>query len=437
MIQEIIDLAKTQPILVGGIGTVLTSSALYLVRSVPNRISSFATNSVQSQFFIDNKNDYFNAVNTLVFRCKIPWTFRKYEPAEKSEEYSYEQDDFISHEGDYLIPGYGTGWGIWRGILFSFEKDREDKGYLPIKKLHIRFYSRNQVLIEKFFKEAVSLTRDKDIQKMYITNGSGWRRITNKKLRPLNTVFLELEKKNKIVSTVENFLLNEQKFIQQGIPYKLCIMLYGIPGTGKTSFLHALASHLKLDIYFVDRLGNLKNQMSNFNFGRGIVIIEDIDTLSLDLNREDEESVSPIPALLGYSPREKKKKPKEEKKSDGALHDLLNSLDGFTCPHGLILAMTSNHPETLDRALIRPGRIDLAVEIGPLNFQTAGEMFVAFYGTENFSLWNSITDNYTMTVGSKLQELFLNYDVGQVKAPLLALFNSQKEPLASPAGGVI
>ena len=60
MIQELVELAKNQPILVGGVGTVLTSSALYLVRSIPSQISSGVVNSIVSHFLIDNKNDYFN-----------------------------------------------------------------------------------------------------------------------------------------------------------------------------------------------------------------------------------------------------------------------------------------------------------------------------------------------------------------------------------------
>lgn len=428
MIQEIVELAKSQPILVGGVGTVLTSSVLYLVRSIPTRISNGISNSLISRFMIDNKNDYFNAVNTLVFKSKIPWTFRNYEPAEKSEEYSYEQDEFISSQGDYLVAGYGVGWGIWKGILFSFSKEREDKGYQPIKKLHIQFYTRDQNKVENFFKSAIELTKGADVQKMYMTSGNGWRRISNKKLRPLETVFLDKEIKQKLVSNLQNFIEEEEKYIRKGIPYKLCFLLYGIPGTGKTSFLHALASHLKIDIYFVDGLGNLKNQMSNFNFGRGIVIIEDIDTLSQNLNREENE-LSPVEELLGL----KNKKEKTEKKySDNALHDLLNSLDGFTCPHGLILAMTSNHPENLDKALVRPGRIDFAIEIGPLNFETAKDMFVAFYGEEHVSIWNFFTDMYLPTIGSELQEIFMNNDVGQVKVALTGLFSTKKERIAAP-----
>ena len=336
MISELIDFAHNQPILVGGVGTVLMTSALYIARSIPRKIGGFISSNIVSTFFIDNKNEYYNSVNSLLSDCILPWTFRNYEPSENSF------DDFFDNsvQQTFLIPGYGSGWGIWKNTVFSFTKEREDHGNNPIKKLWIHFYSRDKRKIQNFFSDALTF-ETKGEQKLFISSGGHWSRAPNKKLRSLDTIFLNSDIKEKILKGLESFLQNEDYFSQRGIPYKFCMMFYGVPGTGKTSLIHALASHFNFNIYYINSLGSIGTLLSNKYISSGILVIEDIDSLAETLSREEKE------------------------KGTTSLHDLLNSLDGFTSQHGMILAITSNHPERLDSALIRPGRIDLALEIGP------------------------------------------------------------------------
>ena len=49
------------------------------------------------------------------------------------------------------------------------------------------------------------------------------------------------------------------------------------------------------------------------------------------------------------------------------LSGLLNCMDGITAPDGAVIVMTTNHPELIDPALLRPGRVDMRVEFGPAN----------------------------------------------------------------------
>ena len=415
MITEIIELAKTQPILVGGVGTVATSSVLYLLRSLPNRVISTISNSLISELSIDNKNEYYNSVNKMISKYKMSWTFRNYEPAESE----YDELDDKKSKGDYLIPGYGSGWGYWEGVFFNFFKEREDHGQQVIKKLHIKFYTRNENRIAKFFKQAIFLSVQPNVQKMYLSSRGYWDRGQDKKIRSLDTVYISSEIKERVISKIEYFLKNEDYYLKRGIPYKFCFMLYGIPGTGKTSFIHALAGYFKLDIYYVTSLGNLKGLFTSSKIsGPGIVVIEDIDALSEDLNRKKEEDdEDPLTKIMGSS-------------NSNTFHDLLNSLDGFTSQHGLLMAITSNHPDRLDPALVRPGRIDLAIELGPLDADTARDMFFDFYGDEDFSFWEEIEKDYTPLTGSKLQEIFMNNTAAQA-AQLLKTTKTQAPQMAA------
>ena len=70
-----------------------------------------------------------------------------------------------------------------------------------------------------------------------------------------------------------------------------------------------------------------------------------------------------------------------EKKDELNLAGLLNVLDGVVDTPERLLVMTSNHPEKLDPALIRPGRIDKQIFLGYLQTDAACEMISHYFGT--------------------------------------------------------
>jgi chaperone BCS1 len=61
------------------------------------------------------------------------------------------------------------------------------------------------------------------------------------------------------------------------------------------------------------------------------------------------------------------------------LSGLLNALDGVSSREGRVLFLTTNHPERLDPALIRPGRVDLKLELGHAVPDQARRLFLWFY----------------------------------------------------------
>ncbi|CAN0348232.1 unnamed protein product, partial [Laminaria digitata] len=58
---------------------------------------------------------------------------------------------------------------------------------------------------------------------------------------------------------------------------------------------------------------------------------------------------------------------------------LLNVLDGIVDTPGRIVIMTTNHPEALDAALIRPGRIDKKIYLGHMRYPAALEMTLHYF----------------------------------------------------------
>lgn len=64
------------------------------------------------------------------------------------------------------------------------------------------------------------------------------------------------------------------------------------------------------------------------------------------------------------------------------LSGLLNVLDGVASQEGRIVIMTSNHAEKLDKALVRPGRIDRKIYLGPISQRSAELMFLRMYSPD-------------------------------------------------------
>ncbi|GMF95464.1 unnamed protein product [[Candida] boidinii] len=113
--------------------------------------------------------------------------------------------------------------------------------------------------------------------------GQDWRPFGQpRKKRLLESVILDHNIKEEIVKDVEEFLSSGKWYYDRGIPYRRGYLLYGPPGSGKTSFIQALAGHLDYNIAILnisepnltdDRLAYLMNNIPE----RTILLLEDID----------------------------------------------------------------------------------------------------------------------------------------------------------------
>lgn len=183
--------------------------------------------------------------------------------------------------------------------------------------------------------------------------------------RDINTVYNN--HKNIILKYINNWksLLMDNKD-NSNIMNHIGILLYGEPGTGKTSLVMALASYTKYDIFTLNLLEYSSNtiikyitQFKNshqYNYDKKIpiILIEDIDILFCDRDSSDD---------LKYK---------------NAFNLLLQILDGVYSVPGSIIIATTNHMEKLDPALIREGRFDLKIECKGLDEDEALQMINGF-----------------------------------------------------------
>jgi chaperone BCS1 len=84
--------------------------------------------------------------------------------------------------------------------------------------------------------------------------GGEWRKTMLREIRPLSTILMDEKKKQKVLNDVESFLDPAARgwYARRGIPYRRGFLLYGLPGTGKSSFSLSIAGQFDLDIYILN-----------------------------------------------------------------------------------------------------------------------------------------------------------------------------------------
>lgn len=245
--------------------------------------------------------------------------------------------------------------------------------------------------------------------------------------RTFDNVFFE--EREKVRKHVEFFLKKKDWYEKKGIPYTIGFMFHGDPGCGKTSTVKAIANTARRHIINI-QLSEIKSkeQLRHLFFSdelyvyngattekytipvhERLYVIEDIDAMGdAVLRREWKKPVIQKETKKGgddaWFDRHK-----EEEKEPIDLSFLLNLLDGTLEAHGRMIAISSNFPERIDRALIRPGRIDMIVHFKKCNRSVLHEMIESFYDIKIDKVMDESMD-YKWSPAEVNQILFRNFD---------------------------
>lgn len=271
--------------------------------------------------------------------------------------------------------------------------------------LSISVVARNNSILKQLVLQAKKEYEAEAVHRVQIyfadSHGS-WRWTDSRHKRPMSSIVLNPGVKEMILSDTRDFLKSEKWYADRGIPFRRGYLLHGVPGSGKSSLIHAIAGELMLDIYVVSLSSSWISDSTLTTLmgrvpARCILLLEDLDaafTRSVtrdkssngnpeasnnnNNNNNEENSEQPAPANAGNS-RHRRQKENLSDVNTLSLSGLLNALDGVAAAEGRILFATTNHLERLDPALSRPGRMDVWIEFKNASKWQAEALFRNFF----------------------------------------------------------
>jgi chaperone BCS1 len=247
----------------------------------------------------------------------------------------------------HYLPWKVSLWFQYKNHLLMFQCTEKDSR----QEISISCVGRSPKVLREFFDEC-RVEYLKQIQRktsVFEHGEGGWKKTRARDIRPISTVIMDEDEKELVLKDIEDFLQQETRrwYTSRGMPYRRGYLLFGPPGTGKSSFSLSIAGQYELDIYVLNLSGVNDNSLNHLFAElpqQCVILLEDVDAAGAARTDDGERAEK-----------------KGGSKSGLTLSGLLNALDGVTSQEGRILIMTTNHIEHLDDALIRPGRVDRKV----------------------------------------------------------------------------
>jgi len=274
-------------------------------------------------------------------------------------------------------PGYHWFWRSGRPFRVGFYRNEETNTMRPQRRelLVFRTIGRQQSVLWAFVNDIVDCHRKHNAVRSYLyVYNDGWSSIEAYVPRLLESVVLRPGEKERLLEDITKFKRSKQRYRSLGVPYHRGYLFYGPPGTGKTSLVSAIAEKFAMSIYAINLVHfNDRSLIAAMNDvpQNSVLLFEDIDCMKSGDARTKVET--PIDEAQAKAPSAR------EDRNGVTLSGLLNALDGFSAPDNVLFVMTSNQIEALDPALLRPGRIDYRLYLGPASEEQKTELYRRFF----------------------------------------------------------
>jgi chaperone BCS1 len=356
------------PIVSGGLALALLGVAAMWLRDVPAKFAGWAKHFFVTTLSVDSRDElmfpalveYMDSRDAL--RRLNNFTVR----AVRSNTSSYQSlHDELQQGGKPVTvfsPGEGFHLFVMDGRLMWMKREVQVANAI-MEKISLSTLGRDKAPLERLVAEAMEhrISRELNRIAIYVPSpySNEWTRARLGNNRKLDSVVLKAGQKEGIVGDLKRFFASRERYESLGIPWRRGYLLYGPPGTGKTSLVTALASDLALNVCVLslaspnvtdEKIGNLLATVP----ARSIILIEDVDAFFQQRAKAD------VQVKVSYS-------------------GFINALDGVAAHEGSVVFLTTNHPERIDEAAIRSGRVDFRMELSLCDAHQLERMFLKFF----------------------------------------------------------
>ena len=200
--------------------------------------------------------------------------------------------------------------------------------------------------------------------------GNGrWRSVPFTHPSTFETISMEEDLKSKVKSDLESFLKGKQYYHRLGRVWRRSFLLYGPSGTGKSSFVAAMANFLSYDVYDIDVSKVSKDSDLNSllleTTSRSIILIEDFDRFLMEKPRTENLSV-----IMKFM--------------DGILNSCIAE------ERLMVFTMNSKEHLLIDPAVLRPGRIDVHIHFPLCDFSGFKSLASTYLGVKDHKLFAQV-----------------------------------------------
>jgi len=224
--------------------------------------------------------------------------------------------------------------------------------------------------------------------------------------RRIDSIYLPKDIKRLIFDTVNSFFASKEHYKRHGRAHNLKILLYGASGTGKDSIARCIASEYNRNIFYIKggkggRFIPNALESNETEVVSPLFIISDIDKypfLINDTNVDLDNDETGKEDKMGY------------KQAFGAM---INALDGITSGEDRIIIMTTNHIEKFSPVFLRPGRIDLLLEVPFVQPDVFRKYVYDFYNGSILPSDIKLKSNKLTIADLQFDQLFLKLTVSE------------------------
>lgn len=277
-------------------------------------------------------------------------------------------DIFFQHDNNHSVQD------TFLSAKVSWTNQKSDVDGIRSYVLRIKKTDKRRVF-RQYFQHILTVSdeieqRNKEI-KLYMnlaTENERWRSVPFTHPATLDTVVMDVELKNKVRSDLEQFLKSKQYYHRLGRVWKRSFLLYGPSGTGKTSFIAAMARFLSYDVYDIDMSrvfddSDLKMLLLQTS-SKSLIVVEDLDRFLI------------------------------EKSTAVSLSGLMNFMDGIvsSCGEERVLVFTMNCKEQVDQLIMRPGRVDVHIHFPLCDFSAFKSLANTYLGVKEHKLFPQVEE---------------------------------------------